>query len=65
MAKKQQIGPSSSLLSASAALAESKSGTPVLEAVEEGFGKAIKMVEEEQQRIQDSVNEYMVILKPI
>ena len=63
MAKRQQIGPSSSLLSASAALAESKSGTPVLEAVEEGFGKAIKMVEEEQQRVQDIVNERMGNLK--
>lgn len=53
----------SSLLEASAALAESKSSTPVLNAVSEGFGKAIKMVEEEQQRIQDTVNDYMGDLK--
>jgi len=63
MAKRQQIGTSSSLLSASAALAESKSSTPVLEAVSESFGAAIKMVEEEQQRIQDKVNDYMGDLK--
>ena len=63
MAKQRTMGPSSSLLSASAALAESKSSTPVLEAVEEGFGKAIKMIEEEQQRIQDKVNDYMGDLK--
>ncbi len=53
----------SSLLQASAALAESKSSTPVLTAVGEGFGKAIKMVEEEQQRIQDTVNDHMGDLK--
>lgn len=63
MAKQRTMGPSSSLLSASAALAESKSSTPVLEAVEQGFGRAIKMIEEEQQRIQDSVNKYMGDLK--
>ena len=63
MAKQRTMGPSSSLLSASAALAESKSSTPVLEAVEKGFGRAIKMIEEEQQRIQDKVNDYMGDLK--
>ena len=63
MTKRQQIGPSSSLLTASAALAESKSSTPVLETVAQEFGKAIKMVEEEQQRIQDKVNDSMGDLK--
>ena len=63
MAKTRQIGPSSSLLTASAALAESKSSTPVLETVAQEFGKAIKMVEEEQQRVQDKVNDYMGDLK--
>ena len=63
MTKRQQIGPSSSLLTASAALAESKSSTLVLETVEQEFGKAIKMVEEEQQRVQDKVNGFMGDLK--
>ena len=63
MAKQRTMGPSSTLLSASAALAESKSSTPVLEAVAAGFGKAIKMVEEEQRLYQDKVNEYMGDLK--
>jgi len=63
MAKKQQIGPSASIVGASAELFESRSAMPLLESVTEEFGKAIKLVEEEQQRIQDSVNEHMANLK--